>query len=139
MEEFQVDGGKMTAYLAAPERGDGPGVLVLHAWWGLTDFFKSFCDRLAGEGFVVLAPDLYHGATTATIEQAKRLRSKVDRSQVRKEIIAAADALRYHPYVRGDRFATVGFSLGAYWALWLGGGRLFDHSPGVLFHRKGAG
>jgi len=139
MEEFQVDGGKMTAYLAAPERGEGPGVLVLHAWWGLTDFFKSFCDRLAGEGFVVLAPDLYHGATTATIEQAKRLRSKVDRSQVRKEIIAAADALRSHPYVRGDRFATVGFSLGAYWALWLVESRPSDIAAVVLFYGKRAG
>ena len=58
MREFQVDGRTISAYLAVPEHGSGPGVLVLHAWWGLTDFFKQVCDRLAQEGFIALAPDL---------------------------------------------------------------------------------
>ena len=105
-----TESGMMTTYLATPERGEGPGVLVLHAWWGLTGFFKSFCDRLAKEGFFALAPDLYHGATAATIAQAKRLRSKLDRGQASKEITTAADTLCTHPAVRGDRFASVGFS-----------------------------
>jgi len=58
MREFQADGRTINAYLAVPEHGSGPGVLVLHAWWGLTDFFKQVCDRLAQEGFIALAPDL---------------------------------------------------------------------------------
>ena len=64
-------------YQATPEAGTGNGVLVLPAWWGLNPFFKGMCDRLAQEGFVALAPDLYHGATAATIEEAKKLRSKL--------------------------------------------------------------
>lgn len=139
MEELQVDDGKLTAYLAMPERGVGPGVLVLHAWWGLTDFFKNFCDRLAGEGFVVLAPDLYHGATAATIEQAERLSSKLSRAQATKEIPAAADHLRSHPSVKGDLFAMVGFSLGAYWGSWLVENRPSDIAAAVLFYGKRAG
>ena len=139
MEEFQIDDRKMTTYLALPERGVGPGVLVLHAWWGLTDFFKSFCDRLAGEGFVVLAPDLYHGATAATIEQADHLSSKLSRAQATKEIPAAADRLRSHPNVKGDLFAMVGFSLGAYWGSWLVENRPSDIAAAVLFYGKRPG
>src|SRR2546421_10686866 len=71
MRAFQADGRTISAYLAIPEQGSGPGVLVLHAWWGLTQPFRQVCDRLAEAGFVALAPDLYHGKTTTAIEEAK--------------------------------------------------------------------
>ena len=58
-------------YLAMPERGKGPGVLVLHAWWGLNDTIKAFCTRLAEAGFVAFAPDLYHGEVADTIAGAE--------------------------------------------------------------------
>jgi carboxymethylenebutenolidase len=48
----------LSQYLATPPGGKGPGVLVLHAWWGLNATFKGICDRLAEAGFVALAPDL---------------------------------------------------------------------------------
>ena len=50
-----------TGYLALPEGGAGPGILVLHAWWGLTDHVRHVCDQLASEGYVALAPDLFDG------------------------------------------------------------------------------
>src|SRR5258706_3431945 len=81
MREFQADGRTISAYLAVPEHGSGPGVLVLHAWWGLTDFFKQACDRLAEAGFVALAPDLYHGKTTAAIEEAKSFVSALNQDE----------------------------------------------------------
>src|SRR6266481_1021932 len=62
-----------TGYLAVPPSGNGPGVLVLHAWWGLNDTMKSFCDRLASEGFVAIAPDLYNGNVAETIAEAETL------------------------------------------------------------------
>jgi carboxymethylenebutenolidase len=73
MREFQADERTINGYLAVPEQGSGPGVLVLHAWWGLTGVFKQVCDRLAQAGFVALAPDLYRGKTTASIEEAQAL------------------------------------------------------------------
>lgn len=61
-------------YLATPT-GKGPGVLVLHAWWGLNETVKAFYNRLAETGFVVFAPDLYHGQVADTIAQAEELGS----------------------------------------------------------------
>ena len=60
-----------TGYLALPDQEHGPGVLVLHAWWGLNPFFKELCDRLARAGFVAFAPDLYQGRTAATIDETE--------------------------------------------------------------------
>ena len=54
-------------YIAIPKSGSGPGVLVLHSWWGLNPFFKGLCDRFADNGFVALAPDLYAGKVAATV------------------------------------------------------------------------
>src|SRR3954471_10939258 len=59
--EFKSNGSTASGYLAAPASGSGPGVIVIQEWWGLTPQIKGVCDRLAGEGFAALAPDLYHG------------------------------------------------------------------------------
>ena len=65
-------------YLAMPERGEGPGVLVLHAWWGLNDTMRAVCTRLAEAGFVAFAPDLYHGKVADTIAEAETLGKALD-------------------------------------------------------------
>jgi carboxymethylenebutenolidase len=107
------------SYLAKPASGRGPGVIVLPAWWGLNDFFKSFCDRLAGAGYLTLGLDLYHGKTAITIDEAKRLRSKLNQKQVQADLLTGTDYLLSHPSLSGKILGTIGFSLGAYWALWL--------------------
>src|SRR3954470_3923350 len=78
-------------YLALPERGDGPGVLVLHAWWGLNDTMKAFCTRLAESGFVAFAPDLYHGKVADNIADAETLGKALDTNhlQAKAEIADA--------------------------------------------------
>lgn len=107
------------AYLAVPAGGSGPGVLVLHAWWGLTPGFTAVCDRLAAAGYVALAPSLFpHGATAATIPEAEALRDASDEARVAEPVARAAAAyLRALPAVTGARIAVIGYSLGAYWAL----------------------
>ena len=120
MVEFQVDGGVANGYLAVPEGGHGPGVLVLHAWWGLTPFFEGVCDRLAAEGFVALAPDRYGGPTAATIQEAETLQQHLeDPRRTEAELTAAIDFLGAHDAVTGGGLATLGFSAGAAWALLL--------------------
>lgn len=98
--------------------GSGPGLLALHAWWGMTPFFQKFCARLAAEGFTVLAPDLYAGQTATTIPDAEKLRGKLRREVAGQSILQATEKLRSQPGV-GPTLGVVGFSLGAYWALWL--------------------
>ncbi|HET7271574.1 MAG TPA: dienelactone hydrolase family protein [Rubrobacter sp.] len=117
MAEFEVDGG--TGYLAVPEGGHGPGVLVLHAWWGLTPFFEGVCDLLAAEGFVALAPDRYGGPTAKTIEEAGALQRQEDPGSSEAKLTTAVDYLLDHEAVKGDGLATLGFSAGAAWALLL--------------------
>jgi len=106
-------------YLALPPAGAGPGVLVLHAWWGLNAFFRGVCDRLAQEGFVVAAPDLFEGQTAATIAEAERLRGAPKREPIYKTLTRAAGQLAAHPAVRGPAIGVAGFSMGAHWAFWL--------------------
>jgi len=106
-----------SVYVARPASGSGSGVFVLHAWWGLNAFLRGFCDRLAGEGFTVLAPDLYHGAVAATIDEAKKLRGKLKGEAAEQEITQAAAELQELSGHAG--IGLVGFSLGGYWGLWL--------------------
>jgi carboxymethylenebutenolidase len=118
MIEIARDDAIVQAYEALPE-GNGPGVLLLHAWWGLTPVFQRACDRLAAAGFVAVAPDLFGGATATTIEAAERLVNTADSSAVELRARAAIDYLQSHGRVRGSGLGAVGFSFGAAWALML--------------------
>jgi carboxymethylenebutenolidase len=120
MPEFDVNGRTVDGYLALPERGHGPGVLVLHAWWGLTPFFKDVCERLAAEGFVAFAPDRYGGPTAATIEEAEALqRQREDQVRTEAALVASVEFLSAHEAVVGEELGALGFSAGAAWALLL--------------------
>ncbi len=118
MVTFPVDGRTATGYLALPEQGKGSALLVLHAWWGLTDFFKAVCDRLAAEGFVALAPDLYHGEIATTVEEAERF-AALDEDTAYQDIMGAIAFLLKQPATSGSTIGAVGFSMGGYWALLL--------------------
>jgi len=117
MCQLGPDSKRRLGYLALPDGGVGPGVVVLHAWWGLTPFFRGLCERLTEEGFVALAPDLYHGATAVTSEEARKLRFGLEDEQASTEMQAAVKCLQRHPGVSGTSIGMVGFSLGGYLAL----------------------
>jgi carboxymethylenebutenolidase len=127
---------RISGYLSMPRTSQGPGVLVLHAWWGLNEFFKRFCDRLAGKGFIVFAPDLYEGKVARTREEAKELMTKQDSKQLETSVMASSDYLASHPAVKGRRVGVVGFSMGANWALWLSS-KNPDLSAVVVFYGTG--
>jgi carboxymethylenebutenolidase len=106
---LDVNGKTASAYLAVPENG-GPGVLVLHAWWGLNPFFKSLCDRLAEQGFTALAPDLFQGQIATTIEAAEALMKNSDDQTVSAAVMAAKDHLLA---LTNGKIGVIGFSFGA--------------------------
>jgi carboxymethylenebutenolidase len=136
MGEWLQVGEANRAYLAVPDSGSGPGVLVLHAWWGLTPVFTDLCDRLAAAGFVALAPSLYAGeATATTIAEAETLRDRHDEAGEAEPLArAAVEQLLGLPEVTGTQIGVIGFSLGAYWALHLSQVRPDDVSAVVVFY-----
>jgi len=106
-------------FLAVPPMGNGQGVLVLHAWWGLNDTIKAFCTRLAEVGFVAFAPDLYHGKVADTIPDAEALGKALDANYLQAKAEVAEATLFLHDRIgSADRgLAVIGFSLGASYAL----------------------
>jgi carboxymethylenebutenolidase len=123
-------------YLAA---GTGPGVLVLHPWWGLNDTMRQVCDRLAAEGYLAYAPDLYHGRLATTIDEAERLSDELDPAQAKSDVAAAADLLWARAAPAGQGLAVLGFSLGAYYALQLSVDDPDRVAAVVLFYGTGDG
>lgn len=122
-------------FFALPAAGQGPGVLVLHPWWGLNETIKQVCLRLADAGYVAFAPDLYHGQIATTIPDAEALGNALDgRSQeAHAEIQTAADFL--HRQTGG--LAVIGFSLGAFYALHLSAAAPEQVHSVVLFYGVG--
>jgi carboxymethylenebutenolidase len=114
-----MTGSQPQGFLATPPTGNGPGVLVLHAWWGLNDTIKAFCKQLAEAGFVVFAPDLYHGQVADNIADAETLGKALDADHLRaKAEIAEATIYLNDRVGQAERgLAVIGFSLGAYYAL----------------------
>jgi carboxymethylenebutenolidase len=108
-----------SGYVVAPDAGSGPGVLVLHSWWGLTPFFHGVCDRLADAGFVALAPDLHgDGRTADTPDEAEALLAETDPNRTAQLVVASLSALRSMPATPEGRVGVVGFSMGASWGMW---------------------
>jgi carboxymethylenebutenolidase len=121
--------------VVAPEGGAGPGVLVLHGWWGLTPFFRRVCDRLADAGFVAMAPDLYgDGRTADTPDEAEALLASADPNLVARLVLASVATLRNLPITSDGPIGVLGFSMGGSWALW-GAARAPEHlAATVVFY-----
>ena len=111
---FTSNGGTASGYLAIPASGSGPGVLVIQEWWGLVPQIKRTCDRLADDGFVALAPDLYHGeiAKHTEMDKAAKLMTELPPDRAARDMSAAIDALLANSAVRGDKVGVVGFCMG---------------------------
>ncbi len=114
--EFEANGGKGTGYLAEPE-GEGPGVIVIHEWWGLDDSMRRMADRFAAEGFVALAPDLYDGDTTEQPDEAQQKLMALNMDEAVKEMRGAVKQVLEHPKCNG-KVGSVGFCAGGGLAVW---------------------
>jgi len=104
--------------MAVPAAGHGPAAIVLQEWWGVDEHIRSLCDRLAGEGFFALAPDLYRGetATEPSVAQQKMMALSMD--QAERDMCAAAEFLASQPGFEGPGVGAVGFCLGGGLSLW---------------------
>jgi carboxymethylenebutenolidase len=116
--EFSTSAGPTHGYLATPAGEQGPGVIVLQEWWGIEEHIRSVCDRLAGEGFYALAPDLYGGETTTQPSEAEQKMMALSMDEVEPQMCGAADHLVAQPGVAGDAVGALGFCLGGGLAVW---------------------
>lgn len=115
--QIESEDGAFAGYLALPEAGHGPGLLVLQEWWGLVPHIRDVCDRLARQGFVALAPDLYRGDATTDPDEAGRLMMALEVERAGRDLQAALEALRRQPEVDGARAGVIGFCMGGQLAL----------------------
>ncbi len=106
---FAANGGTASGYLAKPASSGGKGVVVIQEWWGVNDNIKGIADRFAAEGFVALAPDLYHGTVTSEPDEAGKLLMALNIDQAEKDLRGAVNHLKS---LTGGAVGTVGFCMG---------------------------
>ena len=109
---FRSNGGTAHGYLAVPDGGRGPGVVVIQEWWGLTSHIADVANRLAAEGFVALAPDLYGGTTTHDADEAGKLMQQLPVDQAARDLGGAVGYLLDHDAVTSSKVGVVGFCMG---------------------------
>jgi carboxymethylenebutenolidase len=116
---FPSNGHTGTGYLATPEGGRGPGVVVIQEWWGLVPHIEDVCDRLAAEGLTALAADLYHGETTTEPDDAAKRMMAIDIQDAARHLSGAVTWLLGSEHTTGDGVGTIGFCMGGGLALYL--------------------
>ena len=109
---FKANGHDTGGYLARPASGGGSGVVVLQEWWGLVPHIEDIADRFAAEGFVALAPDLYHGEKASGPDEAGKLMMALNIDRTEKDLAGAIDYLQQQPGITGKGVGTVGFCMG---------------------------
>ncbi len=116
---FPSNGGQAHGYVALPPSGRGPGVVVIQEWWGLTSHITDVTDRLAADGFVALAPDLYGGTTTHEQAEAQELMQALPVDRAARDLAGSVDFLLDHQAVTGRAVGAIGFCMGGGFVLTL--------------------
>ena len=109
---FPSNGHTCNGYLALPQSGKGPGVVVIQEWWGLVPHIEDLCERFAREGFVAIAPDLYHGKTTKSPDDAGKMLMELDVERAESEIAGAGDYVLSRPECTSQKYGVIGFCMG---------------------------
>jgi carboxymethylenebutenolidase len=135
--QFPSNGGHAHGYLAVPESGSGPGVIVIQEWWGLTDYIVGVADKLAAAGFVALAPDLFGGTTTHDADEAGKLMTELPVDQAARDLGGAVDFLITHDAVTSPTVGAIGFCMGGGFVLMLAAQQKLKVSAAVPFYGVG--
>ncbi len=114
MVEITSGSEKIQAYVAHPAVPvkNGPAVVVIQEWWGLTDWVKASADRIAGMGFVAIAPDLYRGQVATEPELAHELMRGLPDERAIRDVRAASAYVRSAPGGGAKKVGVIGFCMG---------------------------
>ena len=108
----------VTAVLYAPDgKGPFPGIVVIHEWWGLNDWVKEQAAKLADQGYVALAVDLYRGKVATTPDEAHEIMRGVPEDRAQRDLHAAVEFLKAQSNVNKDRIGAIGWCMGGGYAL----------------------
>jgi len=112
-ENLKVDGQDVRMYASVP-RGSGPfpAVVVIHPANGVEQFVQSICDRLSGEGYAAVAPDLFHRITDDMLADGSRRIEHLSDPDIIADVNATVDFLRNHSAIDGERLGITGFCMG---------------------------
>jgi carboxymethylenebutenolidase len=113
MVQFRSGDEKASAYLVKPDgKGPFPAMVVVHEWWGLNDWTKHMADKLAGEGYVAMAVDLYRGKSTANPDEAHQFMSGLPEDRAVRDLKGAFAYLQAQSDVKKDRIGSIGWCMG---------------------------
>ena len=110
--EFPSNGHTCQGYFAAPESGSGPAIVVIQEWWGLVPHIEDLVNRFASAGFVAVAPDLYHGKTAKSPDDAGKMLMELDVARAQKEIAGAGAFLLSRSECSSKTYGVAGFCMG---------------------------
>jgi len=127
-----VPGSRARDGVLARPAGDGshPAIVLIQEWWGLEPHILDLCRKLAAGGFVVLAPDLYHGEVAHHPDEAERKMLALRMDQAVDEIAHAVAYLKVRPDVSPRKVGIVGFCMGGH-LTWKAAERLGDHVQAI--------
>ncbi|HEV2400742.1 MAG TPA: dienelactone hydrolase family protein [Candidatus Sulfotelmatobacter sp.] len=98
-------------------KGPFPGLIVIHEWWGLNDWVKDQASKLADQGYVALAIDLYRGKVATTPDEAHQIMRGVPEDRAKRDLHAAFEFLSSQSDVKKNRIGAVGWCMGGGYAL----------------------
>jgi carboxymethylenebutenolidase len=102
----------VSGYLARPmDAAKHPAIVVIQEWWGVDEHIKDVTRRFAREGYVAIAPDLYHGRVTDQQSEAMKLTGSLDRARAVRDVQAAVGYLKGQEFSNGN-VATIGYCMG---------------------------
>lgn len=114
---YMSDGQPVHGLLYEPAgNGAHPAIVVVHEWWGLNEWVKDQARRLAKQGYVVLAVDLYDGKVTTNPATARQLMTGLNRRKAVDNVVAAAKYLTAQRNVIAKRIGAVGWCMGGGYA-----------------------
>jgi carboxymethylenebutenolidase len=136
---FPSNGSQAHGYLATPASGSGPAVIVIQEWWGLTDHIADVTDRLAAEGFVALAPDLFGGKVAHDADEAMKLLTELPVDRAARDLSGAVDHLLGLESVTSSTVGAIGFCMGGGFVLMLAAQQGDRIGAAVPFYGVGPG
>jgi carboxymethylenebutenolidase len=115
---FMSNQDTVLGYLSLPKgEGEHPALILVHEWWGLTQWMKDNADIFAKKGYVALCVDLYRGKVTDKPDEAGKLAQSLNQEMANNDVVSAYNYLKTQPNVDVNRIGCIGWCMGGGFSL----------------------